>query len=155
MKSVVIYASRSGNTRTVAEAVAEVLGQHGAVELYGVDEAPAVVPSADLVVIGGPTEGHGLSEPMKAYLGRLEADSIRGRAVASFDTRVDWPRWLSGSAADHIADALRERGAHLVGEEGSFIVSMKPELEPGELDRVRGWADQLATKIDAIGAGAG
>lgn len=155
MKSVVIYASRSGNTRTVAEAIGEVLAQHGEVELYGVDEAPAAVPAADLVVIGGPTEAHGLSEPMKAYLERLEADSIRGRAVASFDTRVDWPRWLSGSAADRIADALRERGAHLVGEEGSFIVSMKPELEPGELDRVRGWADQLVNKIGAIGASAG
>lgn len=155
MQSLVIYASRSGNTRTVADAIAESLRRHGPVEVLAVESAPARIPEGtDLLVLGGPTEGHGMSEPMKAYVDRLESESVRGVASAVFDTRLDWPRWLSGSAADRLSDALRERGARVVAREESFIVTMAPTLEPGEEERARRWGDQLANLV-ATGAAVG
>ena len=45
---------------------------------------------------------------------------------------LDWPRLLSGSAADGIARELTAKGARVIPAHGSFIVSMEPALEPGE-----------------------
>ena len=67
MNCVVIYASRSGNTAKVAEAIAGGLRPRGSVQLLSVDEAPAVLSDGfDLLVVGGPTEAHGMTEPMTA-----------------------------------------------------------------------------------------
>jgi hypothetical protein len=51
---------------------------------------------------------------------------------------------LSGSAGDRIAARLRAGGVRVVGPVGSFIVSMAPELKPGELDRAATWAAEVA-----------
>jgi len=156
MQTLLIYASRSGNTRIVADAIAEPLQRRGTVEVVPVESAPALIPDGtDLLILGGPTEGHGMSEPMKAYVDRLEPESVRDVACAVFDTRLDWPRWLSGSAADRLSDALRERGARVIAREESFIVTMEPALEPGEEDRARDWGDRLASLVAPTAAATG
>src|SRR6266542_186299 len=103
MKSLVIYASTSGNTQRIAETIADALRRRGGVELMSADDAPTVLPAADLVLIGGPTERHTMTEPMVRFLDRLAPESCQGIAMAAFDTRLRWPRLLSGSAADEIA----------------------------------------------------
>jgi flavodoxin len=149
MKSLVIYASTSGNTQRIAETIADALRARGGVELMSADDAPTVLPAADLVLIGGPTERHTLTEPMVRFLDRLAPESFQGIAIAAFDTRLRWPRLLSGSAADEIAKRLRAAGARLIARPESFIVSMKPELEPGEIDRAAVWATQVADAVEA------
>ena len=150
MKSIVVYASRSGNTRLIAEAIANALGPRGSVELHPIDQAPRTFPTdTDLVVVGGPTEGHGMTESVIAYFDGLTATALDGIAAAAFDTRLWWPRALAGSAASGIAKRLGESGAHLVAREESFIVSMKPALEPGELERAGVWAETLADAVEA------
>ncbi len=152
MNSVVIVGSRAGNTRTVAEAIVEGLRAAGPVQLFDLGDAPTIVPAGtELLVVGAPTEGHGLYEPMETYLGRLSDEGLAGVEAAVFDTRLDWPRWLSGSAADLIADALRDRGASVLSTE-SFLVSMKPELEDGQLERARAWGSSLADAVAAAAA---
>ena len=150
MSALVVYATRTGNTRRVAEAVAEALRARGlVVALLDVASAPALVPpGTDLLLVGGPTEGHGMTPPMASYLQRLDRAGLRDVAAAAFDTRLWWPRILSGSAASSIARTLRDKGARVVGEEMSFIVSMKPELVAGEIDRAAAWARALAEGVD-------
>ena len=140
MNSVVIYASRSGNTKKVADALAEVLGESGIVETHSVDDAPKDLRPFDLVVVGGPTEAHGMTPPMKAYLESIELSTLHAKSCAAFDTRLAWPKVLSGSAAAGIAGWLRDHDASLVASPESFIVSTKPELQPGELEHARRWA---------------
>jgi flavodoxin len=150
MNSVVFYASRTGNTRAVAEAIANVLSARGTVQLLTEDQAlirPA--GSLDLLVIGGPTEKHGITEAVARFLDRLASNSLRGVAVAAFDTRLRWPRWLSGSAASLVLERLTKAGARAVVPAESFIVNMKPTLEPGELSRAAVWAASLADGIEA------
>jgi flavodoxin len=153
VKSLVVYISHKGNTQRVAEAIGEELRAKGSAEVLPAGEAPALMePDVDLLVVGGPTEGHGMTPDMRAYLDRLDPASLRGRAVAAFDTRVNWPRLLSGSAASGIAKQLEAAGARLVEPEGSFIVDTEPALLPGELDRARAWAESLASSVVAVPA---
>lgn len=155
MNSLVIYASHKGNTRRVAERITAVLAQSGSAQVCSTDEAPDPIPAEiDLVVIGGPTEGHGMTPEVVTLLDRLERQGVRGRRMAAFDTRLWWPRFLSGSAGDSIAERLRAAGAELSGPVGSFIVTMKPELQPGELERAADWATTLAASLrEAVPAG--
>jgi len=148
MKTLIVYASRKGNTRRVAEEIARSLAGDGSVELLDVSDAPSRLPASDILFIGGPTEGHAASPPMVEFLDRLAAESIAGRTTAVFDTRLAWPRVLSGSAADAIAQRVRAVGAVLVGSPGSFIVTMKPELKAGELERAAKWAREISARVD-------
>lgn len=82
MRSVVYYASRSGNTRRVAEAIAEGLRHAGEAEVLSVGGGPAGISDGiDLMVVGGPTEAHGVTQPMVEFLDRmptLRGDTGRG-----------------------------------------------------------------------------
>jgi flavodoxin len=150
MQSVVIYASRSGNTRTIAAAIAAALRAHGPVHLLSVEEAPVTLPAAtDLLVIGGPTEGHGMTAPLIQFFDRLAPAALQGMAAAGFDTRLRWPRWLSGSAAVDITHRLRQMGARVIAPAESFLVSTTPRLEPGQVDRATAWAAALADTLAA------
>jgi flavodoxin len=150
MNTLVVYASRTGNTRRVAEAITEALRERGLVTLLAAEDAGALLPAGtDLLLVGGPTEGHGATPQVMAYLGRLDRASVRGVAAGAFDTRLWWPRVLAGSAAGRIGHLLRAKGARLMVPEQSFIVSMKPELLPGETERAAAWARQVASAVEA------
>lgn len=153
MRSLVIYASRYGNTQRIAEAIADALHARGEVELLPADEAPAVTPEGiDLIVIGGPTEGHRMTPPLVQLFAGMPRGSLRGKAAAAFDTRIQIARWLSGSAAVGISRKLRRLGARMIAPEESFFVAWRadhakdeaPELLAGELARARVWAASLA-----------
>ena len=149
MKSVVFYASRKGNTRLVAEAIADGLRAGGSTQVLSVEDGAASIDDGtDLIVVGGPTEGHGVTEAVVRFLDRISSNAAIP-AAAAFDTRVHWPRLLSGAAAEGIAQRLRGMGARLVAPPESFIVSMKPELLPGELERARSWGASLGDHVQA------
>jgi flavodoxin len=154
MKTLVIYASRTGNTRTIAEAIAETMNERGAaVDVFDAEHAPTTLPKSDLIFIGGPTERHTLTPSMVSFFDRLEGGSLRGRSCAAYDTRMQWPRFLSGSAAGDIAKRLLAAHAAVVAGPESFLVRTAPklgyELVCGELARARTWAADVA---DVVGA---
>lgn len=145
MNSVVLYASHSGNTRIIAEAIAGTLDAHGPVRLVAVEELSAgLPPGTDLLVIGSATEAHRMLEPLARFFARLAPGALRGVAAAAFDTRLRGPGWLWGSAAAGIARALGAAGALVIAPAESFYVNMTPTLQPGELERAWGWAEVLA-----------
>lgn len=151
MKAQVVYCSHKGNTRRIAETIGETLRTHGEVEVIEVASAPLPPPDdLTLLVVGGPTEGHGMTPEIRAYLARLDLHWSMGRATAAFDTRLDWPRLLSGSAADQIANRLAALGAKVMGTPGSFLVSRTPQLEPGELERAAEWAEHIAQRMTPV-----
>ena len=136
MNSIVIYASHSGNTRLIAEAIAGALEGQGTVQLVSAEEAPVPPPAgADLVIIGSATEGHRMLEPLARYFGRLGPGALQGMAAAAFDTRLHGPQWLWGSAAARIAEELRRLGARPIAPAESFYVDMEPHLGEGEAER--------------------
>ena len=153
MRSVVIYASRYGNTKKIAEAIAEELRPYGATQLFVAEVAPTRLPEGtELVVIGGPTETHGMTKALAEVFDRMEPEALAGVVAATFDTRLRWPRWLAGSAGDGAWNKLQHAGAWMIAPAESFFVKndaekgAAPELEPGELERATQWAASIAAK---------
>jgi flavodoxin len=111
-----------------------------------VGETGTLESGISMLVVGGPTQAHGTSPAMKEFLDRLP--ELEGLAVAAFDTRLTWPRLLSGAASDRIAKALTKRGGHLVAQPESFLVSGgEGPLVEGELDRAKAWATALVESL--------
>ena len=62
MRALVIYESMYGNTRAVAEAIAEgIRPVHDVVVVPAGRAGPQVVDGATLLVVGGPTHAHGMT----------------------------------------------------------------------------------------------
>jgi flavodoxin len=78
---VVVYESVYGDTRAVAEAVAEGLGGAEAVHVH---DAQRAIAGARLIVVGGPTHMHGLAR--RAACRRAWKRPPSGRAPRSSPT---------------------------------------------------------------------
>jgi flavodoxin len=147
MNVIVVYESRYGNTARVAHEIAAALEASGPVRLIEISDATAFdVKDTDLLVVGGPTEGHGMSPTLRARLMAVPPDALRGVALAPFDTRLKLPAFLAGSAARGIAKILQAKGARLVVPPESFLVTGTKEevhLVEGEIERAGAWAEKV------------
>jgi hypothetical protein len=171
MRALVAYESMYGNTRQIAEAIAEGLKPLGDVEVVSVNHGDAGSPDdADLVVAGGPTHMHGLATSMsrKGAADAAKEEDVelephagdgpglrkwlseregKGKRAAAFDTRIDKSPMLTGAASRGIAKRLRRRGYDLVGDPESFFVEdSEGPLADGELDRAKAWGASLAER---------
>ncbi|HEX8861314.1 MAG TPA: flavodoxin domain-containing protein [Actinomycetes bacterium] len=147
MNTLVVYDSKFGNTERVARVIAERLQRHGAVELTTADRAPLTISRAlDLVVVGGPTQGHGVSPALRTWLQAVEP--VDGVRAAAFDTRFAKPRWLTGSAGQVIARRLGRLGFRMVRDPESFFVAHTDgPLLDREPERATDWAATLANEL--------
>jgi hypothetical protein len=175
MRALVVYESMFGNTKAIALAIAEGIRQFREVDSYEVGEAPAVLPSdVDLLVVGGPTHAHGMTNPRTRTTAAERAGIrlvSRGPGIrewldslvpaptdvvaAAFDTRIKGPELITGSAAKGATKRLRVRGLRTL-EPASFIVA-GPTGEPfdrmseAELARARAWGATLAAAVERAG----
>jgi len=167
MDALVVYESMYGNTKQIAEAVAEGLASRLRVEVVEVGSAPAQVGAeVGLLVVGGPTHAFSMSrtstrqsaaeqatEPLiskgdgvREWLATLRTSSA-GLGSAAFDTRIAKPR-LPGSAARGIARRLRRLGVRAAAPAQSFYVTgTQGPLVEGELERARQWGETLAASF--------
>ncbi len=164
MRALVVYESMFGNTRAVASAVARGLATRMAVDVVEVGTAPdRVDDGVDLVVAGGPTHAFSMSRPSTRRSAADQAEAplvstgrglrewidaagptLRGRAVATFDTKIE-KKYLPGSAARSAHKRLRRFGCRPVAPAENFTVLGTPgPLLDGELDRAVRWGEQLS-----------
>jgi hypothetical protein len=177
MRAVIVYESMFGNTRQIAQAIAEGFGPGADVRVLGVADADAAaLEGAGLVVIGGPTHAWSMSRPgtrkgapgyttkagsdlvlepgadtgpgVREWLASLGQTSAR---AAAFDTRIKAPAALTGRASRAINRSLARHGLAVVAGPESFFVDKKSHLVPGETDRARAWGARLATMLERLG----
>ena len=160
MLAVVVCDSSFGNTTQIAQAIASGLGERVSTRIVS-PSAAALAPfgAPDLLLVGGPTQRHGLSPALRTFLDGLPRGSLRGVRAAAFDTRYHMTALLSGSAAGQAAGHLRRTGCHLVVSPESFFmerdVPPKGEkrrhelerLEDGEVDRAAEWGRRIAAQV--------
>jgi flavodoxin len=152
MNSLVVYESKFGNTQKVAEGIAKGLGSDGLARVVEVEDPYALTLDAvDLLVIGGPTQAHGMSPAMRVYLDALISRAPAGMRAAIFDTRLKGPGFLWGSAAKAIAEQLRKAAFLVVVPPESFLVEgmKEPRLVDGEEQRAQAWAVEIGAQITA------
>jgi flavodoxin I len=146
MKTLVVYDSLYGNTRTIAQAIGDALP--GEVKVLHVDDVSASALEAyHLLIIGSPTHGALPTEAIQGLVEKIGSPAREGATAATFDTRLTWKlleRW-GGFAAPKIADTLKGKGWTLAGEPGGFFVKglKKGPLKRGEADRAAAWARGL------------
>ena len=153
MNAIVIYDSKFGNTERIAKTIGRALEDGFTVRVQSVDETPAIPAGLELLVIGGPTHAHGMSQPMRTFLKGIPEEALRDVTALAFDTRFRMPVIISGSAASGIAKVLRRNGAKVLRRPESFFVSRSEghPLEAGEEDRATAWArDVIALLAPAI-----
>jgi Flavodoxin domain len=173
MKAIVVFESMYGNTRHIAEAIADGIRWSMPAEVVlARDAADLDLDNVELVVVGGPTHAWGLSS--KRTRGGAQQDAMkhpdhlldtaqagagirewlqevhcnRNCRAVGFDTRLDKPLALTGSAARSIQRRLRHVGFASFDRPHSFrVTGMAGPLSPGEIDRAMQWGEAMGRTI--------
>ena len=125
----VVYCSRSGNTKLVADAIAEAAGV-AAVSVT--DEGAAITEPVDVLFVGGALYAHSIDKNLKAYLAAVPEGNVK-KAVA-FSTAS-----FSKHAIDVIKKALKAKGID-VADDFLFI---KKTASDAQLEEAKAFAKKF------------
>jgi len=153
MDALVVYHSRFGNTKRVAEVIAGVWRPAGTIRLIRADQLSAAdVGIVDLLVLGTPTHVAGLPKELRLILEALPERMLRGVRFAAFDTsyKTNWFLALF-TAAKRLNRWLRRLGGKQIARPESFFVEGKEGLLfKGELGRAGIWSKTIAARYRCL-----
>ena len=134
MKVSVVYASTTGNTEAMANAICEAVKGAGAELVFGTADSAdkAAVLASDVILLGSPAMGDEvLEDSVEEFFTAIEG-SISGKKIGIFGS-YDWGdgQWLRDWA-----DRIKSCGASLAGE--PLRVHLTPE--EADLDKCKEWA---------------
>lgn len=137
----VVFDSTYGNTRQIAEAIAnEIEGK--AIPVKEIQKSD--LSEIELLIVGSPINGWQPLPSISEFLKSLP--DLSGVSATSFDTRVKL--FIHGDAKNKIAKALKSAGAEIVTDPMAFYVkgSEGPLLE-NEIENAKKWAREIVEKI--------
>ena len=134
MKVAVIYASTTGNTEAMANAINEALKASGEDVVFGTADSAdkAAVKSCDVILLGSPAMGDEiLEDTMEEFYTGIES-SLNGKKVGIFGS-YDWGdgQWLRDWS-----DRLKNAGAVNAAE--PLMVHLTPE--EADVEQCKAWA---------------
>ncbi len=147
-RAIVIYDTNFGNTEKIAKAIALGLTDQGIdVDCTNVEHVHLdTLPNYDLLAIGGPTHGFGMSKPIKNFFKQLEHLDLREKHAFAFDTKNPPRYW--GSAAKGIEKRLKKLGLKIVRTRSSaFVKGLKGPLHDNMEDTFRTIGKEIATLL--------
>ena len=151
MKGIVVYDSSYGNTRKIAETIAETL-EESAIEAnasYVKDVKKLSAEDYDFLVLGSPTKFGTMSFTMRFFLGKVKSEEWMDKPFAAFDTEN--PENIErneGSAAEKIAQKLKDKQmSQLLPVLKAVVFGMKGPLQEGEIERTKEYARELAAEL--------
>jgi len=154
MEIVIVFGTEYGNTERLARAMGAAVESGNTVRVLGVEAAASLDGAGvDLLVVGAPTQIHGMRNIVKPFLSELPERHFRDVAAAAFDTKLPGATWKTGAASKGIADRLEHAGLRLVRPPESFIVTeSEGPLADGEEARAVAWMLDVAGAATPIGA---
>ena len=152
-KVIVVYESKYGNAKLVAETIAE-----GMTEVEGIEAVVSQVkevdlskiPDYDAILVGSPCHIGGPTGGIKKFIGNLGKLPLEGKSFAVFDT------YLLGKSFEQATKKLEARirdkvpGAKLAAPGLSIRVDgKKGPISEGELPKCKEFGTRIATQMKA------
>jgi len=159
MKILIIYDSLFGNTKVIAQAIAEAsTAANNQVIITGLNEASLVdLKAVSLLIVGSPTQGGRPTPALQKFLEQIPAKALNQVNVAALDTRFLEEDQGFGLrilmkviryATPRIADSLKSKGGTLIAPPEGFIVKAKEgPLADGEVERAKTWAQLILKNL--------
>jgi menaquinone-dependent protoporphyrinogen IX oxidase len=156
MKGIVVYDTSYGNTKKIAETIAETLKESGIeVDLFDVKDAKKLsAKDYNFLVLGSPTKFGTMSFAIRFFLGKVKSEEWMNKPFAAFDTenpenieraRIENKEW---SAGEKIAAKLKDKKMNqLLPVLKAVVFGQKGPLKEGEIDRTKDYARELAIKL--------
>jgi menaquinone-dependent protoporphyrinogen IX oxidase len=151
MRGIVVYDSSYGNTRKIAETIAETLKASGieADTFYVKDVKKLSAKDYNFLVLGSPTRFGTMSFTVKGFLDKVNNKEWINKPFAAFDTEnpenLEKKEW---SAAEKIAERLREKQMNqLLPVLKALVLGQKGPLQEGEIERTKKYSRELAAKL--------
>lgn len=143
MKIIVLYDSVFGNTKNVAQKIAQQLN----CTAKNIKEMkPQDIASYDMLIIGSPTRGFNATPELLIKCKQL---NLKGKKVLVFDTRVDITKVNSriltllvkffGYATDKIEKTCKKAGAQIVDSKGFYVEDKDGPLVKTIDDDIKNW----------------
>jgi flavodoxin short chain len=140
-KVIIVYETRSGNTRTMADAIGDGMKE------AGVEVSKKIIMNAkadnltdfDVVVLGSPTYHHDLVQSMKNFLFEMEKVDLKGKTGAAFGS-YGW----SGESVGMMTDTMKH-----IFEMNAIEPGLKIKRRPTEkgLEECREFGKKIADRI--------
>jgi flavodoxin len=156
MKTLIVYFSKFGNTKKLAQAIAETMRQAGDARVVSIEQLiGSDFEGVDFVVMGSPTHGFTVPEGVRSALAALPPAILAGKSVAAFDTTVrPWPLRLF-RASPKLLRQLSQLGGKPVARPQTFFVQTHSTqgtgehhlLLEGQIDRARDWAHEILKQL--------
>jgi flavorubredoxin len=152
-KVIVVYESKYGNTKLVAETIAEGMREVEGIEAV-VSEVKEVdlgkVPDCDAILVGSPNHIGGPTGGIKKFIGKLGKLPLERKVFAAFDTYL-------GKSFEQATRKLEKRislkvpGSKLAAPGLSIQVDgMKGPISEGELPKCKEFGKKIATQMKAL-----
>lgn len=141
MKALVLFDTGFGNTKIIAEKIAETLGNN-TVALPVLDADTSSMKNIDLLVAGSPIIAWNPTKKMQDFLAGLAGGKLKGIKAAAFDTRIK--TFISGNGAAKISKKLETAGAEIItGPEFFYVKDREGPLLQGETEKAAEWAKKI------------
>jgi menaquinone-dependent protoporphyrinogen IX oxidase len=151
MKGIVVYDTSYGNTKTIAETIAETLKESGIeVDLCDVKNVKKLsAKDYNFLVLGSPTRFGTMSFAIRGFLGKVKSEEWVNKPFAAFDTEnPENMERKEYSAAEKIAAKLIDKKMNrLLPVLKAAVFGQKGPLKEGEIERTKEYARELAIKL--------
>jgi menaquinone-dependent protoporphyrinogen IX oxidase len=156
MKGIVVYDTSYGNTKKIAETIAETLKESGIeVDLFDVKDVKKLsAKDYNFLVLGSPTRFGTMSFAIRGFLGKVKSEEWMDKPFAAFDTenpenversRIEKKEW---SAAEKIAAKLvQKKMKQPLSVLKALVLGQKGPLVEGEIERTKEYTKGLAAKL--------
>jgi len=151
MKCLVVYDTSYGNTKKIAETIAETLKESGIeVDLFYVKDAKKLsAKEYDFLVLGSPTKIGSMSFAVRGFIGRLKGEEWINKPFTAFDTELlDVIEKKGASAAEKIAETLKDKKLNqIMPVLKTAVLGMRGPLKENEIERTKEYTRDLAAKL--------
>jgi len=151
MKGVVIYDTTHGNTKKIAETIAETLKESGIeADLFHVKDSKKLsAKDYDFLVLGSPTKMGTMSFTVRGFIGRLKSEEWANKPFITFDTELAGVIEKKGaSAAQKISERLMEKKMNqLLPVLKTAVLGVKGPLKENEIERTKDYTKEFIAKL--------